>query len=305
MQPFAAGSALVDRTGALVAADRGFRALLGLPEADPAAALRAQAEAAPALRALVGGEGPAAIAIPGSDGLALELERVAANGGVLLTARVAGLGDALEHAMRSIALGRAVSGVVHDIKNPLNAMALQIALLGEKLSVSEEASSAAAAHLSALRDQVGRVNEVLRRFLDVADPAAPLGYTDVGALLGDVATLLGHEGRRRRIEVTVDAPPGAIRTSCDPGRVGRLVLGLFARALAETPDGGRLGARAEAKGPAVSVEIEHAAGDPDPDLGYYTGVAVAAARTLGGALAEERRDGVARVTLALPRNEAQ
>jgi signal transduction histidine kinase len=305
MHPFAAGSALVDRKGALVAADRGFRALLGLPEADPGGALRSRADAVPALRALVGGEGPAAVALPGADGVALELERVPADGGALLTARVAGLGDALEHAMRSVALGRAVSGVVHDIKNPLNAMALQIALLGEKLSASPDASAAAAAHLSALRDQVGRVNEVLRRFLDVADPGAPLGYTDVGALLGDVAALLGHEGRRRRIEVTVDAPPGTIRTSCDPGRVGRLVLGLFARALAETPDGGRLGARAEARGETVTVGIEHAAGAPDPDLGYYTGAAVAAARTLGGALAEERRDGVARVTLALPRNEGQ
>jgi signal transduction histidine kinase len=301
MQPSAAGAAFLDGSGALVASDAAFRALLGLRE--DAGALRARAEADPALRTFLSGGGSAVISLPGAHGEALELERVAAAGGALVLARTAQLGEALEHAMRSVALGRVASGVVHDIKNPLNAMALQIALLGEKISGSSEASAAAAGHLSALRDQVMRVNEVLRRFLDVADPGAPLGYTDLGALVTDVATLLGHEGRRRRVEVTVDAPAGAIRTACDPARVARLVLGLFARALAETPDGGRLAARAEANGTHVKVGLEHAAGDPDRDLGYYTEAAVAAAERLGGALAEERRDGVVRITLALPRNE--
>ncbi len=303
MDPFAAGAAFLDSSGAVVTADAGFCALLGVGEGDARGVLRARAEAEPALRAFVSGEGPATVAATGADGLPIELERVAAPGGALVVARVAALGEALEHAMRSVALGRVASGVVHDIKNPLNAMALQIALLGEKISVSPEASAAAASHLSALREQVNRVNEVLRRFLDVADPGATLGYTDVGALLTDVATLLGHEGRRRRIAVAVDAPPGGLRSSCDPDRVARLVLGLFARALAETPDGGRLRARAAADAAGITIGIEHAVGDPDPAGGYYTEAAVAGARRLGGSLAEERRDGVARVTLALPRNE--
>ena len=306
MDPLAAGAAFLDGSGAVVTADAGFRALLGLGSGDPRGALRARAEAEPALRAFMSGEGPATVAATGADGLPLELERVDAPGGALVVARVAALGDALEHAMRSGALGRVASGVVHDIKNPLNAMALQIALLGEKLSASAEASAAAASHLGALREQVSRVNEVLRRFLDVADPGAPLGYTDLGALLGDVAALLAHEGRRHRIEVAVavDAPAGTLRTSGDPDRVGRLVLGLFARALAETPDGGRLVVRAAAERGAVTMGIEHAARDSPPDGGYYTEAAVAGARRLGGALVEERRDGVARITLTLPRNEA-
>ncbi len=305
MHPFAAGAAFLDRSGTMLVADPGFRGLLGLPEGDAGTALRARAEADPALRALVAGEGAATIAVTGADGVAVELERVGTERGALLVARIAGLGEALEHAMRSIALGRVASGIVHDIKNPLNAMALQIALLGEKLSASDAASAAAAGHLSALRDQVGRVNEILRRFLDVADPAAPLGFTDVGALVTDAVALLAHEARRHRIETTVDASPGAVRTSCDPGRVARLVLGLLARALAETPEGGRLVARAAGNGAGVTVGIEHATGDPDPAVGYYTQAATAGAARLGGVLTEERRDGVARITLVLPRNEGQ
>jgi len=302
--PLAAGAAFLDASGAVVAADAGFRALLGLGDGDPRAALLARAEEDPALRALLAGEGPASVAVPGAGGGPVQVERIPGDGGALLVARVAALGDALEHAMRSDALGRVANGVSHDIRNPLNAMALQIALLGEKISASPEASAAAAVHLAALRDQVNRVNSVLRRFVDVAEPGAPLGYTDVGALVADVAALLGHEGRRRRIELAVDAPSGALRTACDPERVARLVLGLVARALAETPDGGRLAVRAEPDGTGIAIRIEHAAGAPEAGAGYYRGAAAAGAMRLGGALAEERRNGVARTTLALPRNEA-
>ncbi len=303
MQPFAGGAAFVDRSGAVVAADAGFLSRLALPAGDPTGALRARAESEPELRALLAGEGPSTLRLRRADGTTTELERVAADGGLLLVARAGELDEWLEHAMRSQGMGRVAGGIAHDIKNPLNAMSLQIALLGDKLSSSADASGTAASHLRALLDQIGRVNAIVRRFVDVADPSAPLGYTDVGALVADLASLLAHEARRRSVELVVDAAAGAVRTSCDPGRVARLALGLVTRALAETPDGGRLAVRAEARGELAALELEHAAGDPDPALGYYSEVAAAAARALGGKFAHERRDGVERVSLELPRND--
>jgi signal transduction histidine kinase len=259
----------------------------------------------PELRALLAGEGPPVVRVPGADGTPVELERVPGGTGVLLVARSGVAIEWLEHAMRSHGLGRLAGGVAHDIKNPLNAMALQLALLGEKLSASEDASAAAASHLGHLRDQIARVNEIVRRLVDVAEPSAPLGYTDVGALLGDVGSLFAHEARRRRLDLAVEAQPGTVRTDCDPARVGRLVLGVFARALAETPDGGRLAARAEARGAVAAVTIEHVPGESEPELRYYSEVAAAAAKALGGDFSHGRQDGVERLALALPRNERE
>ncbi len=303
MHLLAVGAAFVDRSGAVVTADPGFVARLGLRAEDPTGTLHARAEALPALRALLRGDGPATVPVHVDGVGVVEVERIPAVAGLLLVLRAPRAGAWLEEAMRSSGLGRIAGGVAHDIKNPLNAMSLQVALLGEKLAASVEASAAASTHLAAVRDQIGRVNEVLRRFVDVADPGAPLGYTDVGALVADVGALLGHEARRRRINLSVDAPVGVARTSCDPARVGRLILGLFARALAETPDGGRLSARAEARGASSGMDIEHTPGDPDAEVGYYTEVAGAAARALGGGFEHGLRDGVARLSLALPRVE--
>jgi signal transduction histidine kinase len=305
MYLFAAGAAFVDAAGTVLAADPGFLEGLGLPREDPGGSLRARAADVPALRALLAGEGDEIASIPGHGGASVEVERIPSGPGALLVLRTPRASEWLEQAMRSAGLARLASGVAHDIKNPLNAMSLQVALLGEKLAPLAEASEAAASHLRAVRDQIARVNEVLRRFLDVAEPGAPLGYTDLGALLADIGSLFAHEGRRRRMTLSIDAQPGNVRSSSDPARSGRLLLGLFARALGETPDGGRLAARAEASGRKALVAIEHTPGDPDPDLRYYSDVAVEAARALGGEFSQERRNDAVRLSLVLPRIERE
>jgi signal transduction histidine kinase len=298
----AAGAAFVDRTGAVLAADRGFLARLGGEDGDPGVALRAYAESNPELRALLAGDGPGVASLRGPDG-PVEVERVPAKGGALLLVREAGEDDRGEHALRSLVLGRILAGVAHDIKNPLNAMSLQLALLGDKLEGAAEVSRAAATHLAALREQIARVNEVLRRLAEVTDPTSPLGYTDLGTLVADVGHLFGYEARRRRVELVVDAHPGAVRTPSDPARVGRLVLGLCGGALALTPEGGRLVARAEAREREAALVVEHTRGDPASALGYDTEVLAAGASALGGTFGREPGEQrMERLVLTFPRN---
>jgi signal transduction histidine kinase len=303
--PFlAAGAAFVDRSGTVLAADRGFLVPLGIPAADAAAELRARAETSPELRALLAGDGPGVARVAGVDG-PLEVERIPASGGALLVLRDPRAADRDEHALRSQLFGRVVAGVAHDIKNPLNAMSLQLALLGEKLEGAGGLSQAASGHLAALREQIARVNEVLRRLVDVTDPAAQLGYTDLAGLVADVACLFGYEARRRRIEVVaLDSHAGPVRTRCEPARLGRLVFAIYGRALATTPDGGRLAARAESRGAEVAVAVEHTTGDPEWDLRYDTELLAAGAEALGGRFERtggERR--MERLVLVVPGNE--
>ncbi|BDG06405.1 sensor histidine kinase [Anaeromyxobacter oryzae] len=303
MHTFTSGAAFIDRSGEIVAADPGFVTDLGLRPDDLSGALRARAETSAELRALLSSDGRTIAQIPGAGGEPVELERVPAGAGALLVTRSPRSAEWLEHAIRSQGLTRLAAGLAHDIKNPLNAMALQLALLTDKLSTAGDATAASASHLGALREQIGRVNEVVRRFLDVTDPSAPLGYTDLGALLADTASLFGHDARRRRIELIVEAPRGTVRTRCDPARVGRIVLGLVAQAMTETPEGGRLSVRAETLGEHATVRIEHVAGDPDPETGYYSEVIAAAVESLGGEVTGGRTGGTVHVILRLPRNE--
>jgi signal transduction histidine kinase len=175
-------------------------------------------------------------------------------------------------------------GLSHDIKNGLNAMALQLALLEEKVGEGEVAR-ATAGHLAALHDQVSKVNEVVRRFCDVVDPSTPYGWVDLGAALQDIAGLFGHDLRRRQVRTE-----GAVR----------LLLGVFGRAVARTPDAGRLAASARVGQGGPQVTVEYASADDDLDLRYDTEVAAAAARSMGGSLEIIRDGGQERVIVRLP-----
>ena len=209
---------------------------------------------------------------------------------------------ALEHAMHSLALSRLAGGIAHDVKNPLNAMALQLALLGDKIGAAgEPLATACAGNLASLKNQIGRVNEVVRRLADVSDPPSGTGF-DLGQVATDVATLFVHEARRRRVELAVEVAPGGASARGDPGRAARLLLGLCWRALSHA-EGGKLLVRAAHDGDEALFLLEHAPGT-DPALAWIVEAAVAAARDMGGTLAVHRGADLERLELRLRRETA-
>jgi signal transduction histidine kinase len=300
------GSAFLDSSGKVVAADDAFRSWLGLGAGDATAALRERAQADPALAALLAGEGGDVARISAGDGAGrLDLVRSACADGVFLRAWPAdGLpAPALEYAMQSIALARVAGGVAHDVKNPLNAMALQIALLTDKIGAGgEPLAGACAANLASLKNQIGRVNDVVRRLADVADPATGTGF-DAGGLAADVVSLFGHESRRRRVALVCEATAGGVQARGDAGRAARVLLGLVWRGLSRPVEGSRLLVRVAHDGDEALILVEHA-GEPDPALAWMADVAGATARDMGGRLVRRRDGDLERLELRLRREVA-
>lgn len=210
-------------------------------------------------------------------------------------------GEASELAIQAIALARLAGGLAHEVKNPLNAMALQLALLGDKIAADERLATSCAANLASMKAQIGRINEVVRRFVEVADPSSAPGSFDAGGLLADVANLFGHELRRRRIALECGATPGVVRAVGDGIRPTRLLLGLFWRAVLRMPQGGRLVVRAAIDGGFAELSIEHPIASDDSSLDWIDGTIAAAAGDLGGGLEQACDDGMMRVALRLPK----
>lgn len=300
------GAAFLDRSGRVLAADPAFLTLLGLPASDAGDGLRGRAEHAPELARFLSGDGPDRLRVSVPGGPACELVRVAVEAGLLLRARPIeeGLGaPALEYAMQAVLLARLAGSLAHEVKNPLNAMALQLALLGDKIEAGGGLAGACAGNLASLKNQVGRVNEVVRRYLDVADPPAGGGF-DAGALLADATQLLAHEARRRRVALACEAPPGGLRAAGDGARAARLLLGLLWRALSATAEGGRMLTQAACAGGEVALAVEHGSGPADPAQAWMDEVAAAGAREMGGRLEETRHEDMVRVVLTLPKERS-
>jgi signal transduction histidine kinase len=207
-----------------------------------------------------------------------------------------------EHAVWSRILARVIAGAVHDVRTPLGTMVMKLQLLRDSAGDGAVSGEQLPQHLRVLDAQVERVTEILRRLSGAVEPAAPLGWVDLATLLRDVAGVLGYDARFRGVEVALEPRTCAVRAGGDAEAVGRLVLSVYGRALAGTPRGGRLRARAVTGAEAAILELEGTTGgDPDDGLGYDMEVLAASAAALGGSLTRTREPEIERVTLALPR----
>jgi signal transduction histidine kinase len=212
--------------------------------------------------------------------------------------------DPAEAALRVRVLARVVAGIVHDIRTPLGTMLMKLQLLRDAIAGEAGLSETVAGHLRVLDSQIERMTEMVRKVASTVDPPTPLGSVDLGALVADVAGALGYEAKLRTIELTVEPRAVAVRTPAEPSGVGQLVLCLMGRALATTPQGGRVVARVVSRGGAAVVEVEQTAGAGDAPGGYDVSVLTTSAIALGGQLEHgPGGQGLERTTLTLPGNE--
>jgi signal transduction histidine kinase len=150
----------------------------------------------------------------------------------------------LIRAVRWSAAVRLMDSLVHDVRNPLNALAINVEILHEKLSraAGGQVPPGQAKNLLAMREQISRVNGMLgdfARFLAPA-PAAP-AVLSLSQTVKDAAAVLGHASRRARVKLAVDVPDGqAAVEAMDPSALGFLVLLPLFRAVERTPEDGQV-----------------------------------------------------------------
>jgi len=137
-----------------------------------------------------------------------------------------------------------MDSLVHDVRNPLNALAINVEILQEKLAraAGGQVPASQAKNLQAMREQVARVNSMLgdfARFL-APSPTAPAAQS-LSTMVADAVAVLGHAARRARVKVLVDAPeaPAAVE-AMDPSGLAFLTLVPVLRALERTPEDGQV-----------------------------------------------------------------
>ncbi len=147
--------------------------------------------------------------------------------------------EARRRSERLAAAGALTAGLAHEVRSPLNAIALAAQRIGRRHAAEDECGAFAAT----IRDEVTRLDGVLKSFLDLARPSgAGRTEADLFALVADVAGLLRVEARERSIELDVDGNP--TRAQVDADAVRRAVINLVRNAIEASPNGGRILVRA-------------------------------------------------------------
>src|SRR5215813_7474970 len=135
------------------------------------------------------------------------------------------------------AVGTMTAGLSHEIRNPLNAAALQLAVLERrlrKLSAGDQAPLLEPLRL--VRDEIGRLEHLLEDFLQFARPQGlNIVPVDPGAAVESVVGFLAGDADQRRISLEHAVAPGLRATAADPERLRQVLINLAINALDATP----------------------------------------------------------------------
>jgi two-component system, NtrC family, sensor histidine kinase HydH len=171
-------------------------------------------------------------------------------------------------AQRMTAVRTLTAGLSHEIRNPLNAASLQLAVLERRLRRLPSAEQAGPLEpLALVREEIRRLDHLLEDFLQFARPRA-MGQEPVPMepLVAQVADLLATDAERRGVRLRLELERG-LEARGEESRLREVVMNLVLNALDASPRGAEvrvaifkvsadlLELRVDDQGPGVSQEL--------------------------------------------------
>ena len=157
----------------------------------------------------------------------------------------------LAQSLRMEALGRLVSGVAHELNNPLAA----ILTYSEQL-LTEQPGSELAGPMVTIREQARRARAIVRDLLSFVrrreerrEPA------DVAVLVDRTVRALGADLARQSVSLDVDVETGLPPLVCDPSGIEQVLTNLLDNAARAAP-GGRVELRVHRERNGLAIEVE-------------------------------------------------
>jgi signal transduction histidine kinase len=150
-------------------------------------------------------------------------------------------------------VGLLAGGLAHEIRNTLNAMHSQIALLRKHLSSD---AGPACQRTGQLERAVVELEQLVSDFLAFARPAKDqLENVDLGTLIQDVLDFAALDLEQGRVQVVTNLDPTLPPVYADAGKLRRALLNLVINARQAMPEGGTLTVRAWPEPGQVAMEV--------------------------------------------------
>lgn len=131
------------------------------------------------------------------------------------------------------------SGLAHEIRNPLNAIGLNLTLLERKMSA--DAADTSTAIIGAMRNEVQRITNMTSEIMDFAKPVEiSRKWESVRDLLRGLTLTLGPTMEASNIEFSVNAENAMDEIYCDSDRLKQALLNLLTNAAEAVGDTGTI-----------------------------------------------------------------
>lgn len=161
--------------------------------------------------------------------------------GTILTLRDADtrrqLATQLDVSSRLSAINRLTSGVAHEIKNPLNAIALRLELLRSSIQPDQPEAE----NISVISREIRRLDRVVKTFLDFTRPVnLVIRDLDLTEIVREVTTLVALQAEQQRVIVDVQSPAAPVTIGGDRDLLKQAVLNVVVNGIEAMKSGGKL-----------------------------------------------------------------
>jgi PAS domain S-box-containing protein len=150
------------------------------------------------------------------------------------------MAERVQRASRMEALGQLTQRLVHEIRNPLSAMDINLQLLQERLDVVGEESEIGR-YLDIISNETRRLNEVLRDAQFFSRPQAPaLEQVDLHQIIRQVLFFLQEEAIRKNVEITDSLRAETSLVMAEADQIKQVFLNLCKNSIEAMVEGGKL-----------------------------------------------------------------
>ncbi|HOI10391.1 MAG TPA: ATP-binding protein [Myxococcota bacterium] len=157
------------------------------------------------------------------------------------------------------------SVVAHEVRNPLNSIALNVDLLREMLEGPGRDPARALDVLRAVQGEVDRLAEITEEYLRFGRmPKGVMAACDLGRVLRETRDFMEGEFAAAGIAVRTELPDVPLRVRTDEGQFRQALINILRNAVEAMPDGGTLTLRAAEQDDRVVVAVaDTGVGIPD------------------------------------------
>jgi phosphoglycerate-specific signal transduction histidine kinase len=170
--------------------------------------------------------------------------------------------DPVVGAARYSAIPTLMDSLLHDVRNPLNALSINLEVLSEKLKgETGEVPASQAKNLKAMRDQIQRVDGILRQFAEfIVLRGGSSGEVGLSEVTKRSLEVLAHESRRRRIKLQTEIEPDLRVKLADTSELSFFLVQALLRAFGRAEAGMEVSVGVRSEGSQAVLEVTDPAG---------------------------------------------